>query len=126
MKLGGGPALAADHEEFAKGLRETIFSFFPILLDVSTIRRDQKEFHEVWMDDKPAKEFLDALKQLCKSESMRDTNLGLSTCFEKLLSLLDYIRPQHFVVGVKKGYSLGDIVSVDTTFTVKNNTEITA
>jgi hypothetical protein len=78
------------------------------------------------MDDKPAKEFLDALKQLCKSESMEDTNPGLSTCFEKLLSLLDYIRPQHFVVGVKEGYSLGDIVSVDTTFTVKNNTEITA
>jgi hypothetical protein len=101
MNLGGGPALAANPKEFMRGLLETIYSIFPILLnEVSQNHSRKKEFHETWMDETLAKEFLDALKQLCKSESMEDINTGLSTCFGKLLSLLDYIRPQHFVVGV--------------------------
>jgi hypothetical protein len=64
--------------------------------------------------------FFKPLRKLCKSEDAEETDSLLSTCFEKLSELLEYIRPFHFVVGVKSGKSFNDVLNGDTTYRNKN------
>jgi hypothetical protein len=128
MNLGEGPAIAADHKEFINGLLEIIYTFFPLLLEelASVVSRQQKEFQKQWTESEIAIEFLNSLRELCKSKNMEETDSRLSTCFDKLLNLLDYIRPYHFVVGVKTGHSFDEVLTSDTTFMLKDGTLIQA
>ena len=85
----------ADHKEFMNGLLEIIYSFFPLLLEelASVVSQQQKEFQEQLMESEIAIDFLNSLRELrlelCKSKNMKETNYGLSACFDKLLNLLD-------------------------------------
>jgi hypothetical protein len=128
MNLREGPALAANHKEFKNGLLESIYIFFPLLLEeiASVVSRQQKKFQEQWTESEIAIEFLNSLRELCKSKNVEETDSRLSTCFEKLLKLFKYIRPYHFVVGVETGQSFNDVLKSDTIFTLKNGVQLEA
>jgi hypothetical protein len=100
-ELGGGPSPCSKQRRIQKRL--------PQILEEQLVSRQQKKFQEQWTESEAAIAFLKPLRELCKSEDAEEIDSLLSTCFEKLSELLKYIRPFHFIVGVKSGKSFNDV-----------------